>query len=500
MLLLFVAYNLATSTRFPLPWQDEDMFTDVAANYAFGNGFTSSVWTCGDHNITSFFACNAPLYPFVSGLWIRAFGFTIPAVRSLNYLLIAAACYVLWLVIVRLRLMERPVDRLLFVPLVLMGYGIGINFRSGRYDCLGIFLCSLILLSATIQSTRWRFGLLAGLGFLLPFAGLHMVPFAFILSACLVLVCGPSVLAECATVCFAAALGVLALLGVFHHYGVLNNFFASLHTESPTSFRDRFIDKEDPVQRLPKDPSLFLLYASVLIISVQQWSAGKLRLRSPLGFGLVAGTVVPLGMIIISKLTTYYTWMAYIPLALAVAASISWFSLRQRPLATATASALVLVACLLGLPLQAASAFYYWNDRDMTPVDALVERNVGPDDWVYTDFAAYFAVRSHTSHVFIPFTVPEQYQKRVNVMILAPGEFERYGQMMIGGNWHYTGDSISATGHDLVRRKLAVLLQRRNELRVYKRDDAPIHSAGQAADGHTAEAPDAQPSETAVGQ
>ncbi|MDE1178753.1 MAG: hypothetical protein PW789_19435 [Edaphobacter sp.] len=469
LLLAFVAYNMATSTRFPLPWQDEDMFTDVAANFAMGNGFTSSVWTCGDHMTTSFFACNAPLYPFVSGLWIKAFGFTISAVRSLNYLLIAASCYVLWLAIKRLGLIANPWQRLSFVPLLLMGYGIGINFRSGRYDCLGILLCSSILLAATIPSRRLRLGLIGGGGFLLPFCGLHMVPFAFILSCCLLLVCGTSVLGECAVLCSAAAVGVAALLGVYHHFGVLQNFFDSLHTESPGSFKDRFLNDVERTKRLPKDPSLFLLYGAVLLIAAECWRKKQLQVRSVLGFGIIAATLVPLGMILVSKLTTYYSWMAYIPLALALAASFRWFSLRRRPFVTAAAATMVMAACLLGLPLQAASALYYWDDRDMEQVNALAARDIGPDDWVYTDFAAYFAVRRQTSHVFIPFTVPDQYHDLVNVMILGPGEFERYGKSIIGGDWYDTGHSLTSGGHDVVKRSFAILLQRRNDLRVYRR-------------------------------
>jgi hypothetical protein len=477
MLLLFLAYNFATSTRFPLPWQDEDMFTDVAANFALGNGFTSSVWTCGDHQTSSFFACNAPLYPLLSGVWIKVFGFSIPAVRSLNYLLITASCYILWLAIRRLGLITTPFQRLLLIPLILMGYGIGINFRSGRYDCLGILLCSSILLAASIPSRTWRLGLIALGGLLLPFCGLHMVPFAFILSGCLVLACGTSVLVECAVLCAAAVLGVGALFGVFYHFGVLNNFFDSLHTESPSSFRERFLESDDRWYRLPKDPSLVFLYAAVLIIAIQQWMKKEFRLRSVLGFALLAGTLVPVCMILINKLTTYYAWMAFIPLAIGLASVTSWFSLRSRPLTTVPAAACVAAACLLGLPLQAASALYYWNDRDSAPVEALVSRNVGPNDWVYTDYSAYFPVRSLTSHVFIPFVVPQQYHDKLNVMILAPGEYERYAHSIIGGSWYDTGERLSSTREDIVHSRFAVLLQQRNNLRVYKRVPRPAQLA-----------------------
>jgi hypothetical protein len=475
MLLLFVAYNFATSTRFPLPWQDEDMFTDVAANFALGNGFTSSVWTCGDHQTSSFFACNTPLYPFVSGLWIKIFGFTILGVRSLNYILMALSCWVLWLAVRRLGWIENPMHRLLFIPLVLMGYGVGINFRSGRYDCLSILLCSSIMLASTLRSRPLRCALIALGGIILPFSGLQLLPLALIFSVCLVLIYRWTVLPECLALCAGAAVGGVALLGLYHHFGVLNNFFDSLRTESPTSFKDRFIDDEDRTKRLPKDPSLFLLYGALLVISIQQMVRGKFRLRSALGFGLVAGTLVPVSMMLISKFTTYYTWMACIPICIGIASAISCIDLRRRSFWSSAVALLLVGACLLGLPLQAASAIYYWHDRDTEPVEALVSRQVNSSDWVFADFAAYFAVRKKTQHVFIPFIVPSQYQNKISVMILAPGEYERYAHARIGGDWYDTGERLSSSGHDLVERSFAVLLQRRNDMRVYKRLPAPAN-------------------------
>src|SRR5271170_5935181 len=47
MLIGLFAINLSTSSRFPLPWQDEEVFTDVAVNLATGHGFVSSVDACG---------------------------------------------------------------------------------------------------------------------------------------------------------------------------------------------------------------------------------------------------------------------------------------------------------------------------------------------------------------------------------------------------------------------------------------------------------------------
>jgi hypothetical protein len=468
-LLCFTAYNFITGAHFPLPWQDEDQFTDVAANFALGHGFTSSVWTCGDHNIAGFFACNAPLYPLVNGLWIRTAGFTVLGVRSFNYLLISLSCFVLWLAVRRLGLIEEASSRLLLAPLIVAGYGLGINYRSGRYDCLDILLCSAVLLAASIKSPPWRLRLIALGGALLPFAGFQLLPYAVLMSIVLLVVLRLSVLWEVLALGVGVAMGVAALIGMYSHMGVLHNFFASVHGENPSSYLVRFTDPEKRSERLPKDPSLIFAYLALMAIGVQQAWERKLRLRSMLGFGLVAGAFVPVAMILVFKFTTYYTWMAYIPICIALMASASKLSFRARPLTTGVAGLCIAVGCLLGFPLQAASAFYYWHDRDMRPVEAMVAREVGPRDWVYTDYAAYFAVKARTPYVFIPFDVSPQYRDKITVLILAPGDYEQYAHAIVGGDWYETGDDLNSSGHDVVKRSFAILLQRRNDFRVFKR-------------------------------
>ncbi len=475
VLLLFTTFNFVTSTRFPLPWQDEDQFTDVAANFALGYGFTSTVWTCGDHDITNFFACNAPLYPYIAGLWIRHFGFTILGVRSLNYLMMTLACFFLWLAVRRLKLIHGSLSRLLLVPLIVTGYGLGINYRSGRYDCLGILLFAAILLACSIKRPSWRYSLIAVGGAVLPFAGLQLVCYAVVLSVALLVAFRTAVLREVLILGAGIALGGIAFCGFLVYHGALERFLAALHSENPTSFLQRFSDREQRIERLPKDPSLVLLYCSLLVLAIRQFREGRFRIRSPLGFGIAVGAIVPVGMILVGKFTTYYSWMAYIPLCIALLACVSELS-PGRPLSTALAVLLVATGCLLGMPLQAASAIYYWGDRDMRPVEEMAARNIGPQDWVYTDYAAYFAVKRLTEHVFIPFVIPSQYRDRITVMVLAPGDYERYAHQIVRGSWYDTGDGLASSGHDLVKRSFAVLLQRRNDFKVYKRTTAAAGS------------------------
>jgi hypothetical protein len=473
LLAFFFSFNLATSTRFPLPWQDEDQFTDVAANFALGQGFVSSVWTCGDHNLNGFFACNVPLFPYLLGEWIRAFGFTIASARSLNYLLISVATFILWLATRRLNLVPNQGYRLLVIPLVLVGYGLGINYRSARYDCLGILIVSGMLLAFSLRDARLRMGVLAALGILLPFAGLQLVCFAAVIGVILLAFLRAQVFKELVAVGVGIVIGGALLCGFYAHYGALHNFIAAVHSENPGSLVQRY-SSGSRAERLPKDPSLFLLYFALLVLAGSRLWRHQFKLHSILGFTIVAGVLIPAGMIVLGKFTTYYSWMAYIPIVVALCATLPKISFCSAPLSTGAAIALILFGSMMGAPLQMASAFYYWHDRPSAPVESLISRNVGPQDWVYTDYAAYFAVRKQTRYVFIPFVIPPQYRDKITVMVLPPGDFDKFGHSIIGGEWYDTGDYISSTKRDLVRRSFAVLLQRRNDLKVYRRRETGV--------------------------
>lgn len=70
--------------------------------------------------------------------------------------------------------------------------------------------------------------------------------------------------------------------------------------------------------------------------------------------------------------------MAYIPLAVGVSAVAAEMLGRVKlPLRLALAGLLAL-PCLACLPVQLASTWYFWHDRDYARVETLVEKNVGP--------------------------------------------------------------------------------------------------------------------------
>jgi hypothetical protein len=458
-LAILLAVNLATSTRFPLPWQDEDIFADVAVNLATGQGFVSSVDICGIQSLGHLWTCNAPMFPFLLGEWIRAFGFTIVAVRSFNYLVFSADVFILWLAVRRLKLIAIPRARLLFVGLMLAGYGMGFIYRSARYDCLALLIASLALLAYSIRPRALRLVVTAGLGVMSPLIGIQLVCYFVVLGIILLLFYRTKVFFELFAFGVGAAIGGCLLLSLYRHFGVLQGFFSSLSTEHQNHF-----------SAFSKDTSFFILLIAGVALLAGTIKNHSFRLESPLGIGLVAGLTIPLGMALLGKFPIYYSWMAYVPLTIAILAAASEENFHPSPVASRLNVSLMVLAALVGIPIQFASAAYYWNDRDCSKIDELVGRSVTAADWVYADYSAYFAVRSVTPHVFMPYTILARYRDNISVIIVSPRAFNDYAHAIVGGEWYDTGENIIPRGHDLLSNtSFAILLQRRIDLHVYKR-------------------------------
>ncbi len=168
LLTVFVAANIATSSRLSTVWLDEVLLTDPAANLYLGHGFTSSAWYYQTKD--EFWACNAPLHAVLLYHWMKLFGFSLIAVRSLNYGLMAISVLIIWLSVSRLNLVTFARSRIILVILLLLGEGVTFNYLSGRYDCLAISLFAAALFAYSIQSIWLRCILLLGIGIFIPIA------------------------------------------------------------------------------------------------------------------------------------------------------------------------------------------------------------------------------------------------------------------------------------------------------------------------------------------
>jgi hypothetical protein len=459
----FLSVNLATASRFPIVWGDEVYFADPAVNSNLGLGFTSYASSVQPHG--PFWAGNTPLYSMLLTGWLKVFGIGIIQVRSLGYVLAALAIVALWWAVIRLGLIASAMMRIAFLLTMLMAYGPGICYRGARYDTLGILLVSLTLLAASLASIRLRLVLIVALGATFTVTQLTLVIYAAEIGVLLLCFYGRRYLLEVIALGFGTVLGGALLFILLQSQGVWPDFGAFLRHQR--TLREVGI---------PKDPSFPLIIVTACCLALGQYWRRDFRLRSPLIFGLTAGIFVPLGQLVLGWFPTYYTWMAILPLSAGIFAEFSCDGSAIPRLARMTAVTALCMSALLGMPLQLASALRFWHERDYDRVVSLVEGQIGKEDWVYCDPAAYYPAKATAGMVFLTsydkddrfFTHEEK--QRISVMIVAPSEFERASKRLLG-MWAPTGEPVRPPDSGLLffRPKFGDKLVANYDLQAYRR-------------------------------
>lgn len=418
LLAVFVAVNLATITRFPIVWQDEVMFTEPAANLALRGAYVSRVWYFDAEQ--DLWAGNAPLYTLLLAGWLKVFGLSIFAVRAFGFLQAVAGVALAAWAAHRAKLLPGGAV-IAFGAIVLLGYGMGINLRAGRYDGLGLLLCGLVALAATMRDRRRRALALVLAGLPVAAVGTQLVVFLVVACAAAVPAFGWRALRIGVPLGVGVAAGGAVLLALLAHFGMLVHFLEH-------SGRLRGIGGG----RLPKDPSLTLLVLTLPFVAV---ALGRATLReSAPRWLLLLAVGIAAALVLLGHFPNYYAWMAAAPLVV--------LALRARASATAwirwPIDLLLVAAALVGLPLQLA-ALALGPDRDYARVDRFVAATLRPDDVAVVDASAWYAAWPRAAKVYttdydLDGTIMSPAdRRRVSVLVVVPGPqpaFARYP-----GNW-----------------------------------------------------------------
>ena len=430
------------------------------------------------------------------------------AVRSLDYVLAAVAALWLWALAVRYGLVRIPWLRLTGVAVFLCGNGVSFSYRSGRYDITGM----LVLLGlATCVAREAKRGpsvakpgqtralrhqellasvLLVALGCLLPFAGLHLVPYALLLAggAC----------------CFGS--GRLrrplayALGGIISGCGSFAFMQWRLGTWGPFLSFVRDHGGGDLGQRLLALPHAFVADVSLVPLVLLLMSAlafgwspscgthgslvgeavapGRIRaLRqalanirrgdfqlSPVVLGLVAGIGIPGCMALGAKFPVYYGWMAFVP---TLACVLHWLdrasvvagreaviratpagldpvprgrgplSAARWPRVQLLALGVLAVAALVGWPERMVVCALEWRQRSYAGVETFIREHVTPADIVYADWQAYYPLLTSAGEVWFDYGAranPERVRDTVSVLVVCPDTLES-ARRRVGGTW-----------------------------------------------------------------
>jgi hypothetical protein len=470
LLVAFLVVNVLTATRYPFVWIDEVMYSDPAVNLLLGHGFTSSAWYAQTSD--EFWAGNVPLHSALLYLWIKLFGFSITAVRSVNFVYVAAAALLIWRASARLGLVATARARLAFLGLLLGGYSLIFSYRSGRYDALGMVWVAALFYMHSLEGRRWRVAGCFALGLLIPWTGLQLLPLLAVGSALLLVFAGWRMLPQLLAAGAGTAAGLGALVWSFKLHGVWEAFLGSFRQQASVGFFGMLASGQFRHSNLlPKDFSFWPVVALALLLAAWRLRQRRFRWRSPLGFGLVYSVALTLALLAGGKFPTYYGWMTYVPLCLCVCATLSTTSF---PMWLRRASGgMLAIAVAVGAGPHLVVAAYDWRDRDYETVRSLVRENVTNADWLYGDHVVYYAAKPVAARVFMPVYLPamlDAEKQRLSVLVIAPDSLDEVTNA-VGGDWISTGARLKPQRGGLLGTdwKRGFLSMPNHELEVFRR-------------------------------
>ncbi len=476
---LFLAVNLGTATRYPSVWVDEIQFADPAVNLVLGHGFTSSVWV--KQGATEFWAGNAPLYPGLLSVWLRPLGVSATAVRSFDYVLFLAFAWLLREFLARSGLVSDPRLRLAVLAVLMTAHGATFCFRTGRYDVLGMAWAALLAVLWAGPADGLAVPRLAGIflvGALLPATGLQLIPASLLFAGLLVVFLGREALLRAALLVAGVATGVGALWAFFASHGAWQAFRAS--TSAVGVIGQGILGKVRDLPRVyaaDKSLVLVLLAALVLAAASRRPLAAGWR-RSPLAFGLAAAAVVPTALQVAAKFPIYYTWMAFVPLLVGVAAALDGPG--EGPSAVSpsvrllSAGALVL-ASAIGLPARMLVVASVWDAKDPARLERYVREHVRPGESVVADFKAYYAVKLLPARIYAPpyLGIMSTGEKGALTALLVRPEALAETVAAVGGSWVPAAPEIAAGRvfpEPRVFRLFREFREENSPLRLYRRE------------------------------
>ena len=432
-LVLFVALNAVSIEYFPAVWLDEVMFTDPAANLAIDGKFVSTAWP--DQPDNQIWAGNAPLYSLLLAAWIKLFGLSIVSVRSFNLVLVSCSIACFWRAARSAGLLRSSRYGIAAILVVLLEYGVALNYRAGRYDGLGLFLIAIAAYGATRVGLLRLFFVFAAC-IAKPATGLQVALYMSIVLFLALLAFGRGALPAVIAGAGGLAVGAILLFSALAGLGVVDVFLST-------------IDRLRRIDSTPKDPSFWLLLLATVLQMAR--SGAQTWWRQPvLGFLASVGLLAPLLVYVAGRFPTYYTWMSVVPLSAVLFTLIERGKMLENRIVTGVVAGLVVTACLMGLPLQLASGAFYRRERSYEEVRRVVGP-IEPNDVVIADPAAYYAVRPKAAKVYLTEAVFEgqwmtdEQLRRVNLMVIRPQDFDILAERL-GGGWQQGTKSPPARG------------------------------------------------------
>ncbi|PAW75424.1 MAG: hypothetical protein B9S32_17875 [Verrucomicrobia bacterium Tous-C9LFEB] len=428
-------------------WVDELCYTDPAVNLSAGRGLISSVWP--RQPADRFFASNTPLHPWLLAGGFKVFGVHRAVMQAMNVLWLVLACWIFWLASGRLGLVRTAGGRFAFFLIALLSSGSYYAVGSGRQDAIGILICAVTTLVASIQRRGIRLLALGVCGAVMPWAGLQIAAYAAVVSVLLLVVLRGrnwrSVVA--------LALGVLAgwagLKGLYAAQGVSDLFAGQATAQGHFSGWRSLADWNVHWGGGMLDPSLLglLLVAVVLGLAAARhsWRSHAAK-RSFLG--VVSVGWISVAMLQLGRFPLYYAWMAILPVAACVCAAAESLANRRQSRVVLVA---VTVLSLAWLPVWIALASSMAPRRNLAAVEALVSQVVKPGDVAVGDFASYYALlpraKRFYSEAYVTSPALSEAERRSITVVVVRPLFAPAVLRALGGEWELQSLSLGSP-HD----------------------------------------------------
>jgi hypothetical protein len=448
--LVLLAFDLLTIRWFPVPWNDEVMFTDPAASLILQGQWASAAWY--GHGDLTYWTGNTPAYTFLQVPWLWLFGVNAPAVRSLNCVLIALAMACAWFSVKRLNLIPSPKVRLATLVALSLCYPVAYCVRCGRPDVLGMLIFSVSAFFWASPQKRIAGMGLFGCAILIPLAGLQYAFYMPVLLGVLLLAGGKPAFSRIFAIVGGGIFGAVLLWGYYQFYAGWDGLLASMadvHSRRPPGLWASFrclLEGQIFLYYLGR-PHFVLLLGAAALLGTAWRHLGRISRRDlllALVMLLVPGAVVGFG----SHFMAPYHWLAVAPalLLLASAASKSWENLGAKT--RLGCGMLVVALAASGRLVFVAMGGVMGDAAYITQIEKAVTPMVRPGEIVYGDWQLYYALKPRAGRIYFLHILPQMTsQEKASVttaFVPAQGQYNAHDAAWLantfGGHWIHEAD------------------------------------------------------------
>ena len=401
--------NIATATRYPVPWTDEVLYIDPAINLAEGNGFTSTAWP--SQSKEEFWASNSPLYSILQAGWIKIFGPELIVTRSLSYILGFIAVILISIGLKNFNLVKSEILRKFSMLFLLMLFPIAYAYKIGRPDVVCLLLSSSIFAAASFPASRIRNTLLVFSSMLTPFANLSVIFFIATLIGVGLLFFGKRILRDAILITVGMSLGILFMLAFYWFNDSLRQFLTitvgSGHTLLGQIAQYVIFDDSRVLEKLKDFPvgyfrsffswpyTTYLLVCAYLILLLPRINRNRLNF-----FFSVSVLCIPFFLLLLGEYTWLMNWMHISVLTVAIFYSIDHLDWRKHALIFRSSVIPLILCVLIGFPWMMGITFSEWDERSREPIQNFAEKHITSNDIVVIDPYVYFEAKKRAKGVF----------------------------------------------------------------------------------------------------